>query len=427
MLVSYASSNWSIMGWEEKSLLARTELFKSFVIDYKNDTSDDVVFIDVTYDKELRPVYETSFTPDMEELADHGRNDIEEEFQKMPLGNNFITDRGKLLQLLQILKEKDDYKFILLDIAFSNEIDSSPDSLLFATIASMRDIIIPRHAGMVLADPVLYDKSGMADYSTLYIESDFIKFPYFFDGQKSIPLLLYETLYNVNVNDHKLYATDNGRLARKSIPLTLDFRMNRNIHENEGNLILEDEMEIPLMGRDILGVISCTEDPSYSWLDDDPDMFKGKLVVIGSLFGDDNHSTYVGEMPGCLILYNAYLSLKKGRHLMTWPLILVLFLIFFLLSFTILKKDTLVYYIQEQKRKSTKKWLKNYYKVIKILIANFAIEFILAFICVIIYLISGEIYDIVLTGIYFILVAWIIKKRRIISFLLKKFYRVKSK
>ena len=272
----------------------------------------------------------------------------------------------------------------------------------------MRDIVIPRHVNMKLAHPDLLPKSGMADYSTIYIESDFIRFPFLFDGEKSIPLVMYEELGKNNVKNYRLFSLDNGKLARKSIPLPLELRMKQKRSGDGESEFIEEDLNVYFLGKDILGYPTDSEE-GYSVLEDEPDLFRDKIVVVGSLYGDDNHSTYAGDMPGSLILYNAYLSLIKGRHLLSIPLLILLFVIFFLISYSILIKEELCLRLDVKIKDSKKKSGKKLYKVIKRIVDSFAIEASLSVICVVIYLISGEIFDIIITGFYFILVSRCVK------------------
>lgn len=407
LVLSYVASNWSFMGWEEKSLLGRTDLFKGLVNEHSNKDIEDVIFVDVTYDKELRTIY-----------FDDGLEDSDD-LERMILGKTQVSDRDKILRFLQILKEKDDYKYILLDIAFPAEIESERDSDLFELIAGMRDIVVPRHSDMRLVSPALISKSGVADYSTIYNESDFIRYPYMIAGEKSLPLVIYENTQGRNIRTYEWWSTDNGTLARKSIPLPLDIRMKGNQEEIEGSVFTSEDLEIYLLGKDILGDSTEPEEENFSILEEDPELFKGKYVVVGSLYGDDNHSTYAGDLPGSLILYNAYLSLLKGRHLLSVPLLAVLFVIFFLISYTILVKQELRILLRRNMRRSKKKGSHTAYRLMIFMVENFAIEASLAIICVLIYILSGEIFDIIVTGFYFVVISWFVnnaRKLRIIFF-----------
>ena len=71
---------------------------------------EDVLLINVNYDKTLVPVHD--------------------EFG-VPMGRTDITDREKLLQFLQAAEKNGNYKYILLDIFFEKGYSTPFDSLLF--------------------------------------------------------------------------------------------------------------------------------------------------------------------------------------------------------------------------------------------------------------------------------------------------------
>ena len=52
-----------------------------------------------------------------------------------------ITDRGELLAFLKMLKERDKYGYIMCDVRFDDH-QTEYDEELYATIASMRDIVV---------------------------------------------------------------------------------------------------------------------------------------------------------------------------------------------------------------------------------------------------------------------------------------------
>ena len=83
-------------------------------------------------------------------------------------GYDQMADRRKLLQLLTELKRRNDYKYIILDINFSDEADyhSDVDSALFDLIMSMDNIVIPKTPNMRLADERLNIKAVYAMYFT---------------------------------------------------------------------------------------------------------------------------------------------------------------------------------------------------------------------------------------------------------------------
>ena len=133
LLFSYVVCNTSIPLPDEMSVLQGWDKFKS-INGYNSDSiPDDVLLVNVTYDKQL---------------VDYSRDGI-------PLGQYAITDRKKLLDFLRIAKKAENYKYILLDVIFEKGIVSRYDSALFSLIASMQRIVIPVHKDAPLQDRVL--------------------------------------------------------------------------------------------------------------------------------------------------------------------------------------------------------------------------------------------------------------------------------
>ena len=70
----------------------------------------------------------------------------------------------------------------------------------------------------------------------------------------------------------------------------------------------------------------------------DPDCFsvlKNKFIIIGD-FENDVHMTYLGRMPGTLILWNSYLSLYKHHVIISFKWLLMLSFFYFIISYWII-------------------------------------------------------------------------------------------
>ena len=112
----------------------------------------------------------------------------------------------------------------------------------------------------------------------------------------------------------------------------------------------------------------------------DSEPTKGKLIVIGSSKENDIHATYRGPIAGAIINLNAYKALMDGHHIVSLPFFLLLFISFFLFSYSILSQGTFC------------TW------------GNFSIY--LTILCIITYCLLDEVYDIFITSSVF----WLIKK-----------------
>jgi hypothetical protein len=69
--------------------------------------------------------------------------------------------------------------------------------------------------------------------------------------------------------------------------------------------------------------------------------FKGKIIVLGNFGGSDTHATSVGDMHGSLILFNVYLSLREGKHNVSWLWVDALAILFTVLAYRALTREKL--------------------------------------------------------------------------------------
>lgn len=277
-----------------------------------SDMSDSVLLIDVHYDKQLV---------------------MERDVYGQELGLVAVTDRAKLYQLLSYLKHEDNYKYIMLDVVFCIEDRQPEDSLLYRLISSMKRITVPMPLGTGIADNMLLDsgKVGMAQYGTTIWENDFVKYPYYTNGQKSMPLIMYEELNKgTKIKSLGLFHREGGKLIRNSVIQMLDFRATTIDEVMNGAL----PVNVPYdMGVGILGI-----NPDGSRQDayvDNAGWAKDKYILIGDFEGDI-HTTYRGEIPGTVINFNAFLSLMNGQHIVSYTFLVLILLFLYFQSYLIL-------------------------------------------------------------------------------------------
>lgn len=375
LLLSYWATNLGFPISGEKLLLSRIEMVRGYFKRPKAHFTDSVLFINVTYDKELRPITD--------------KNGI-------ALGYAPVTNRQKLLRLLEYLNKKDDYKYILLDVFFPKRIHTKWDEELFETILSMPRIVIPCHSDEAIADERLMKKAGLADYITTYSESDFVKYPYFTSKQKSIPVKMYEEMTGRDIKKHGPFYTDGCRLVRSSIVLTFDIKANTLIADNREliwhnlgmNLLGDSIPELKAQGDSLLYVPNKTSD---------------KYIIIGAYNGDDSHATFLGEESGAVILFNAYISLLHGHHVISISLFVILFATFFILSYLALSRRHIKDVLQTMIQTSTNRWKRRVLKVLNWLCSWIGLSVFLSILCVLTYLFLGEAYDILITSTAFYL------------------------
>ena len=330
-----------------------------------NRVNDSVTFVNVSYDLEL----------------------IDKIVDGETIGNTVIVDRKKLYGLLSYLDKKRDYKYILLDVFFEKGDISPVDSALFSLINSMPRIVIPYSGERkdTLASARLYDKAGRASYFSTMLETDFVKYPYYSDGIKSLPLMMYEdkNLYGNNLRSYWLWYSDNWRLARKSVILNLETSFPETI-QNLGELI----------------------NPQSPLIKVDTTLTSNKYIIIGDFFERDKHNTYKGEIPGSIILFNAYLALLHGQHLLSLWIGLLLFMLFFFHAYIILSRTTL-YEMLVLKVKPTSKWGMRINRVCIFLVYWLDFPICLTILCAITYFVEGKTYDILITSLCFQIIKYV--------------------
>jgi hypothetical protein len=262
---------------------------------------DDLLAINVSYDRALV--------------------DITDEYG-MPKGNADITDRSKLLNLLQQIKSANNYKYVILDIFFEGGYNTESDSALFHTIASMDHIVIPKHYETQLADSILEQKAYYSDYHSDYLESNFVKYEFLKKGEYSLPFPVYNDLRLADGKEPitirrvgPFYYTQ-GHLCRKSVAMRFPVTM-WNEYDEEGNKNFYN------IGCDLLQLDTLINIADYT---------KNRIVVIGDYTDVDIHDTYFGPIAGCLINYNAIIALQQENYIINWSSICILFVMYFMVS-----------------------------------------------------------------------------------------------
>ena len=348
LVISYVSTNLSFPLSGEKLTLKYWSAFTDWVSSSKERLpSDDVVFINVANDKQLV--------------------DISDEFG-IPIGNDAITDRGKLNRLLSMIQASATYKYVLLDILFEEGYETETDSALFASIDKMERIVIARHTDRQLALDAPMTKAAYADYYTSISETDFSKYRIFYKDGPSIPLRMYSDLTGRTVRRRGLWYADGGALSRRVVFPKMFVRIDSPYRSDGQKAYLN-------LGTDILDY---TEE---NW----PKFFSDKIIVVGAFSGDDIHTTYAGDLPGSLVNYNVFLTLLKGKHKIPISLIIVYFLIFVAMSYLLLRGGT----------GSTQPWAWVWAKLFALYSA------ILIIVCIFVFMIWGQAHDIFITSTFF--------------------------
>lgn len=294
-LLSYILNNQSLFTGEDLNHYAWVEVLKSKLGMEKRIEKDDVLYINVAYDKQLI------------ELSDE---------YGMPIGNTEITDRGKLLSFLRMLHTTNQYAYIFLDVRFEKGYNAiGIDSLLYAEISSMGNIVVANHSDIEIADSSLMKKTALSDYDATIVATNFVRYRYSYGGKPSMPLFAYNELTGKSINKHGLLYTCNGKLCYNS--LFVDFPVeNYSEYNDENNKLYYN------LGSDLLD--------NYSEKDIST-LTKGKYIVIGDMI-EDLHDTYSGLKPGSVITFYAFRSLIENKHIVNWGLMLLMSIVYFVIS-----------------------------------------------------------------------------------------------
>lgn len=298
MLISYMAMNIQFPLSNEKTKLLIFENLKRGIMNSHDESQwqDSLFLVDVHYDRTMVFEYDS-------------------DFGTLPIGRIPVVDRGKLYNFLAFLKDSCNYRYIVLDVLFDSKTSQASDTALYNLIASMRNIVVANSEEISLP-ACLNEKTGFVGYGITVWETDFTKYPLLTaTNEKSLPLKMYEDLTGRRLEKHGSLYTDSG-IARKSIFLTFD---------------MEDVFEMNYLGSSLVG--DTLGDSIYpSRLDKTNLKLDGKYIVIGD-FEDDMHRTFVGEMAGSLINFNAFVCLKNGHHRLTIWAFLAFFAIFFFLAY----------------------------------------------------------------------------------------------
>lgn len=303
--LSYVLNNQSLFTGENLNHYAWIEWLKDKVGLVKQLDSQDVLFVNIAYDKQLT-----------ERTDEFG----------MPVGNVDITDRKKLLSFLQMLHSTDNYKYIFFDVRFEKGFDvPEVDSTLFAEIRNMRKVVIANHSDVEIADSSLMEKAAISDYKATITATNFVRYKYSYDEMPTMPLYAYRELSQKTIDKHGLIYTCGGRLCYNS--LFLNFPV-----ENFGEFDNEDRKRYYNLGSDLLD--------NYS-IEDLGTLTQGKYIVIGDMI-EDLHDTYSGMKPGSVITYYAFQTLMNGKHFVSYGLQIFLAVLYFFISLSQFRRNSLL-------------------------------------------------------------------------------------
>lgn len=324
-LLTYVLDNQSRFWGEDLSTFTWIEMMKYKLKKNTTQENNNVLFINVAYDKTLIPAYEDQPPYDT-------------------LGVIPITDRKKLLDFLTLLQKSNTYAYIFLDVRFEAKHNVPEiDSLLFNKIAKMRNIVVANHSTIKSTPNVISGKMALNDYPKSLFSTNFVRYKFLHDHQPSMALYAYKELTGKDINQHAFGYTSDGRLCYNNLFVNfsiVDFSKDKQDDVNEKkykawyNIFMIATSSIRNvngkkykeawynLGSDIL---------KYNDANQIAILTKDKYIVIGDMI-NDTHDTYAGSKSGSLITINAFLSLMAGKHIVSLWLILIMSVIYFLIS-----------------------------------------------------------------------------------------------
>lgn len=255
--------------------------------------SDSVVFIDVSYDLDLIPS------------------------DKYTGAKQVVSNRSQLASLLSIInKHPDEYKYVLCDILLSDS--TSTDDSLKIQLSMTRRIITSAYIdeeNKVIVQPVFDIPSGIVNYNALD-QSVFYKLPIMYqDSLKSLPVKLFEAVSNTRYRHKWGITTVDGWWSFNYILPEYYYR----------------ERDLQYSGAHpnafYLGELLLLKDDCF-------EVLKNKYIIIAN-YAEDNHNTYLGKMPGALILWDCFLTLKYSSTRISIGWMIMLYVIYWVASLII--------------------------------------------------------------------------------------------
>ncbi len=291
----------SFIRYDEINFLKWASIWKHDVFNSdKKPLAKNVVFLDVSKD-----------------LALADDNAYQQPDSTMKGAQRVITDRVKLAKLFSILNSHpNEYRYVICDVLF--EKPGPGDSVLKPQIEKLKNVLTSAITDKgKLVKPIFNVNWAMVNYTAIN-KSTFTKIPiYYNDSLKSLPALLYEKTTPNRFSENRFLTFLNGKPTfNTAIP---------EFYYRNADLVWPESKEnfnTYYLG-DLLAFPEC-----FSAL-------KDKFIIIGD-FENDVHSTYLGRLPGSLILWDAYLTFYTHQVTISVEWLLMLFVFYFLISYWII-------------------------------------------------------------------------------------------
>lgn len=314
LVINYFANNLPVLTGEDLDQFYATQLACEILRDTEDHTYDSCCFYNVSYDKQLVYTYDKD-------------GDV--------IRTGAITDRQKLLYLLQLIEKSGTYKYVILDLMFCEGDSTEYDDELFRQIAMMDRIVFAKHDSIKTANPSINNKSAITQYYSTITATNFTRYEYLRGDERYLPLKVYEDL-----NPEKrmtrygwrwlsLYFSGH-KLCQNSVFLTF------NTDSFTDKVIVDSLKQVHAyynLGEDVICNISDEIETlnEESMIRNMRVLHKDKYIIIGNLV-DDVHDTYAGIKPGGIIILRAIQSLEEGKNIVRPSIIIVWLLVYFFIS-----------------------------------------------------------------------------------------------
>lgn len=332
-ILGYFINNCPYPFWDSLDIFSNLEYVQNSIIPRNIEENDDVVFINVSHDKDTTSVSYDKLLGTA--LAKNNAICIYKPARKGNYdGTIDITNRNTLLQFLKDAENANTYKFILIDLAFDRNITTETDDSLFAQIGRMRDIAYGTSSNIESNPKLDSTKAVVCEYSNTIINTNFTRYQYLIDNKESAALRIYRSVEGDNTIKKcgPIYYSD-GRLCQNCPSTKISVPFKEFAFEKFYDLgpeLMKDYDEEALKG-----------------------LLWDKIIIIGD-FERDLHATYNDEQPGSYIIYCAYNELCEGTHIISYTVLCILFMVYFIITMFILNRKSVWRYIPYIKHSKNK-------------------------------------------------------------------------
>ena len=304
-LGTYFMNNSPLFTGENLNLYAGLE----YLFGHNETVNDSVLLINIAYDKQI----------------------ANKKVDGIPVGNTDVTDREALIKLLRNLKEmpKDSsYRYIFLDVRFEAGDETDFDNELFEEIANTPRLVIANHKDIVLASEKLKSKAAYSDYKITLTSNNFVRYEFLREEGESMPLRVYRDLYDDSIRKHGLFYTCNRGLCKNTHVVKSVVQLYNYCGEsNNGSSVMTQSY------YQNLNKINDTLSLSI--------LARNKYVVVGNMI-DDRHDTFFGKIPGSVLVFSSYWSLKNGDNVVCPWVAILFFLLFYSISLSLFSRSPII-------------------------------------------------------------------------------------